>query len=145
MTDHPYTDADLRDEAARQHAILTDDPDFMGVGEQMQDAIVASTGNGTCARQTWNELLVAPTPNDEYDAYNEAQRKIHDLITGAADLSDWAVELGADGLEPDEAHLNLGADRPLARIHFAFAPDADEDTRIALVKGVGAAIAQLLL
>ena len=42
MTDRPYTDDDLRAEAARQHAALTEDPDFMGVGEQMQDQEIES-------------------------------------------------------------------------------------------------------
>ncbi|MDT0409912.1 MULTISPECIES: hypothetical protein [Streptomyces] len=138
----PFTDADLRTEAARQHANLVDDPDFMGVGEGMEDAYVDSTLNADGEGKTWADLL--PYEADRGEAYNAAQRKIHELIPGA-DLSQWAVDLGADGLEPAEAHLNLGADRPLARIHFAFAPDADEDTRIALVKGVGAAISQFLL
>ncbi|NJA56705.1 hypothetical protein [Streptomyces sp. NEAU-H3] len=131
MTELPYTEADLRDEAARQHAALTD-PDFMGVGEQMQGQEVTPMGG-----VAWDDF------SDE--TFDAAQRSIHDLITGAADLSEWAVELGADGLEPDEAHLDTHPTRPLARIHFAFDPDTDEDTRIALIKGVGAAIAQFLL
>ncbi|MDX2628616.1 hypothetical protein QBA57_28750 [Streptomyces scabiei] len=42
MTDLPYTDDDLRAEAARQHVALTEDPDFMGVGEQMQGSEIES-------------------------------------------------------------------------------------------------------
>ncbi|MFJ3021446.1 hypothetical protein ACIPH4_10910 [Streptomyces tendae] len=141
MTEHPYTDTDLRAEAARQHAGLTEDPDFMGVGEMMQDAIVESTDDGTCARQTWHELLVAPTPNDEYEALGEAQRKIHGLIQGAADVSEWAVNLGADNLQPSTEHeITLNAGRPIARIHFAFEPSMPEDMRTDLVEGIGDAI-----
>lgn len=77
MTDLPYTDTDLRAEAARQHAGLTEDPDYVGIGEQMDDEI-------------WRGLS-----EDDYDA---AQRSIHDLINGAADVSEWAVNLGAAGL-----------------------------------------------
>ncbi|MFJ6073663.1 hypothetical protein ACIQFU_22950 [Streptomyces sp. NPDC093065] len=102
MTDHPYTDNDLRAEAARQHATLTDDPDLMGVGEQMEYAWVPSvetTEDGSA--RTWKQLLVVEdeTGDDEdYTAFGEAQRKIHDLIQGAADVSEWAVSLGAAGL-----------------------------------------------
>lgn len=82
MTDRPYTDADLYAEAARQHAVLTEDPDFMGVGEQMDgDA-------------TWGRL--------SEDDFELAQNRIADLIGDAADVSKWAVQLGAAGLTPHE-------------------------------------------
>ena len=101
-TDQPYTDEDLRAEAARQHAELAEDPDFMGIGERMQDAYVGSTLTDD-EGQTWENLL--PSERDGGEAYNTAQRKIHDLIKGAADVSDWAVELGAEGLVPTRHHL----------------------------------------
>lgn len=44
MTQQPYTDADLRAEAARQLGALTEDPEFMGVGEQMNGADISSRG-----------------------------------------------------------------------------------------------------
>ncbi|MVO84154.1 hypothetical protein GPA10_05055 [Streptomyces sp. p1417] len=136
MSDRPYTDADLRAEAARQHATLTDDPDFMGVGEQMEDAWVPSvetTEDGSA--RTWKDLLVTPdeTGDDEdYTAFDEARRKILAPIEGAADVSEWAVNLGADGLEPAGHTIQLGAkgpavedtDQPFVRLHFAFHPDA---------------------
>ena len=137
MTDPAYTDADLRTEAARQHAVLTEDPDFMGVGEQMEDAVVESTEDGTDL--TWAQLLVPDGVT--YEAFDEPQRKIHDLISHAADVSEWAVNLGADGLEPDGHVLTVGASgRPIARIHFAFEPDMPDDMRTALVEGIGQAI-----
>lgn len=77
MSDRPYTDDDLRAEAAHQHYNATTDPDFVGVGEQMDD-------------ETWRSLS-----EDDFDA---AQRSIHDLINGAADTSEWAVNLGSFGL-----------------------------------------------
>ncbi|MGW1300390.1 hypothetical protein ACWD5R_11340 [Streptomyces sp. NPDC002514] len=128
MTDRPYTDDDLRAEAARQHAALTEDPDFMGVGEQMDD-------------QTWRSL--------SEDAYDAAQRSIHDLINGAADVSEWAVNLGADGLEPTGHTLQLGVDpgdgdRPRIRLHFAFAPEMDDDARDRFVMELSKAIARNL-
>ncbi|MFE5871605.1 hypothetical protein ACFQ6V_23570 [Streptomyces roseifaciens] len=134
MPDQPYTDDDLRAEAACQHAQLTTDPDFMGVGEAMDNDIVASTE--PTSGLTWSELLPDP---DDYDA---AQRKIHDLIDRAANLSEWAVDLAADGLVPAEHELGFNAgDRPVVRIHFAFAPDLPDDIRDGLVVGIGEVVA----
>ncbi|MET7321481.1 hypothetical protein [Streptomyces sp. NPDC005549] len=141
MTDHPYTDDDLRAEAARQHATLAEDPDYVGVGEQMDDRFVhyevvdAEHGDLMPPPGTprWNDLS-----EDEFD---EAQQKIHDLINGAADVSEWAVNLGADNLQPSTEHaITLNAGRPIARIHFAFEPDMPEEMRTALVEGIGDAI-----
>ncbi|MGY1579190.1 hypothetical protein [Streptomyces sp. MN13] len=147
-TDHPYTDDDLRAEAARQHATLTEDPDYMGVGERMEDAWVPSvetTEDGSA--RTWKQLLVTEDGDDEdYTAYGEAQEKIHALINGAADVSEWAIDLGADGLEPSADHAITinGNNRPIARIHFAFESDMPEEMRTALVEGLGEAIADAL-
>lgn len=140
--DRPYTDEDLRAEAARQHVALTEDPDFMGIGEQMQDTEIESLippEEADGAEGThWDELL------DE-DQFNEAQRQIHDLINGAADVSEWAINLGADGLEPSGEHLitvsaDNGVERPIARIHFAFEPGMPEEMRTAFVQGIGQSI-----
>ncbi|MEV0443490.1 hypothetical protein AB0I84_13120 [Streptomyces spectabilis] len=123
MPDRPYTDADLRAEAARQHALLAEDSDYMGVGEQMDEAL-------------WTGLAE--------EQFDEAQRKIHDLITGAADVSEWAVNLGADGLEPlpEQFTAHIAANGPWFRLHFAVRPDIPDDMRRALVEGVGSEIAK---
>jgi hypothetical protein len=139
MSDRPYTDDDLRTEAARQHAALTEDPDFMGVGEQMQateiESLLPPAEADGAEGPHWDELL------DE-DQFDEAQRKIHDLINGAADVSDWAINLGADDLEPSADHVvTVEAEgRPIARIHFAFEPGMPDEMRDALVQGIGQAI-----
>ncbi|MCQ6250871.1 hypothetical protein [Streptomyces malaysiensis] len=136
MSDRPYTDADLRAEATRQHAFLTEDPDFVGVGEGMEDGPVHSTSTDTAPARTWEELL--DPERDGTDAFNAAQRKIHDLINGAANVSAWAVDLGADGLKPEEHQITLKAgDKPIVRIHFAFAPELSDEARDAFVTGVG--------
>ncbi|MFB6787649.1 hypothetical protein ACFCWT_13335 [Streptomyces olivaceus] len=136
MTDHPYTDHDLRAEAARQHATLTDDPDFMGVGEQMDGRYVHYEVDEARA------CLMPPPGTPRWDEVSEddldaAQSRIHALINGAADVSEWAVNLGADGLEPDEHTLQLGAkgpdpedpEQPFVRLHFAFSPQATDEER----------------
>jgi hypothetical protein len=142
VTDRPYTEDDLRTEAARQLATLAEDPDFMGVGEQMDSTFIESTivdpdpqtGTERVTGTTWDFL-------DE-EHFNAAQREIHDLINGAADTADWAVNLGADGLEPDEHQLEMKAgDQVIARIHFAFEPDMPDEMRESLVAGLGNAIA----
>lgn len=137
MTDRPYTDADLRMEAARQLAALAEDPDTVGVSEQMADSIVDSTDDGAASGTTWNQLLVAPAPDDEYEAFDTAREKVHSLITGAADLSEWAVDLGADGLQPTAEALSLDVG---IRVHFAFTPDMPDDVRRAWINGIGHAI-----
>lgn len=131
MTDRPYTDDDLRAEAARQHATLAEDPDYMGVGEQMDDRFVryevVDPEHGDLmpppGTPRWNEL-----GEHEFDV---AQNQIHDLINGAADVSEWAVNLGADGLEPDEHVVTAGENR--VRVHFAFAADMSDDDRADIV------------
>lgn len=128
----PYTDADLRAEAARQHETLAEDPDFMGVGEMMEDAEITSqmpeededgTTDPDAKGWTWSELL----DEDQFDA---AQRQIHDLINGAADTSAWAVNLGADGLEPDEHELTWPTGgQPAVRLHLAYHPELPPGAR----------------
>ena len=123
MTDRPYTDADLRAEAAHQHSILTTEVDFMGIGEAMDGSEIDSTGT------TWDQL-----GDGEFDT---AQRAIDDLLGKAADVSEWAINLGADGLEPDGHTFQLGAqgpsdddpDMPFVRLHFAFNPAATDEER----------------
>jgi hypothetical protein len=122
VTDLPYTDDDLRIEAARQHVALTEAPDFMGVGKQMDD-------------EEWRSLSA--------DDFTDAQRRIHGLISSAADVSEWAVNLGADGLEPLPEQLTAHTDYgPWFRLHFAVRPDMPDDMRRALVEGVGVEIAK---
>ncbi|MFJ3663123.1 hypothetical protein ACIPPM_21960 [Streptomyces sp. NPDC090119] len=129
MTERPYTDDDLRAEAARQHATLTEDPDFMGVSEQMEGRDVTPDGG-----VAWDDF------SDETHA--TAQHSIHDLINGAADVSRWAVDLGADGLEPSPDVINLDGDNgPVIRVLFAFEPGMPEGMRRAFQIGVAQVIA----
>lgn len=141
MTDLPYTDADIRHEAARQHATLIEDPDFMGVGERMQTSIVPSTEDAGTPR-TWDSELRQNA--DDYEQYNDVQRKIHSLIAGAADLSAWAVDLGAEGLEPDDQTLTVeGDNKPLVRIHCAFHPDLSHRARAGFLLSLAKAMANV--
>lgn len=137
----PYTDDDLRAEATRQHAGLTEDPDFMGVGEQMDGTPIPSTvvdlepetGEPLEMSRAWSHL-------GDHD-FDEAQRKIHALINGAADTSEWAVNLGADSLQPDAHQLTWSAgEQPIVRVHFAFHERMHPEARDYLVTAVGEAL-----
>jgi len=115
MTDLPYTDADLRHEAARHFG-----DDMNGL-----EILVAMTDH-------------APWQGLDTDDFNTAHSQITQLIEGAADVSEWAVNLGADGLQPDGHHADFGhhpdGPVPLMRVHFAFHPEADDTDRHALAQ-----------
>lgn len=119
MSDLPYTDEDLRVEAARQLKYVLDSIDTDGLLE----ASTHQLNDGS----TWESMEEA-----EWDA---ALRSVDSLVDGAADTSEWAISLGADGLEPDGHTIQLGAIHgtdgdPAVRLHFAFHPDmgaADRD------------------
>lgn len=136
VTDRPYTDADLRAEAARQHRNLAEDPDFGGVGEQMTGTAIPSRASERCG---WHDLDDLPG-----DAFGDAQRAIHDLIAQAADTSAWAVGLGADRLEPWEAGVDVTAfGDPVARVHVAFEPGLPAKARAAFVERLRLLLAEL--
>jgi hypothetical protein len=142
LTDRPYTDDDLRAEAARQLANLPDHLNADRVGQEMCGAEIESMlppaeADGAEGAH-WEDVL-----GD--DAFAEAERSIHGLIKGAADVSGWAVDIGADGLEPEEHSMTVkSAGRPIARAYFAFAPDVSESMREAFVTGIGEVAAHQL-
>ncbi|MFD4257754.1 hypothetical protein ACFWR9_08980 [Streptomyces sp. NPDC058534] len=132
MTHHPYTDDDLRAEAARQLSAHGPSTSPEQAYAAMLDAHVESRRDTDGL--TWREALDVP----ELDA---PSRSIHALIRGAADTSKWAVNLAADNLQPSTEHtITLNAGRPIARIHFAFEPGMHEEMRTLLVEGIGDAI-----
>lgn len=144
MSTRPYTTADLRAEAAGQHATATADPDFMGIGEQMLGALIPSTVTDPDAPatsrdggRTWDMLA-----RDDFEA---AQRAVDALLHGAADVSDWAIALGADGLEPSPDTVEMKGDgQPIVRVHFAFAEDMPDDARAAFIVRLSSALTQAL-
>lgn len=133
MTERPYTDDDLRAEAARLHAEFAREDDEGLVGEHMEDHRVPSVeADEDGSARTWSELL---EPEGEgTPEYVAAQRAVCALIKGAANVSEWAINLGADGLEPTGHTVQLGVDpgdgdRPRVRLHFAFHPDMPDQDR----------------
>ncbi|WP_428956163.1 hypothetical protein [Streptomyces sp. cg35] len=120
MTDRPYTDDDLRAEAAREIKYALDNVDTDGLLEASTYRLTDGTA--------WEEL-------DE-DQWHTALRAVDALVEDAADVSEWAVNLGADDLEPSSHHVDIAEDRPLVRIHFAFHPDMPDDIRQRVIAAV---------
>lgn len=123
MTDRPYTDDDLRDAAALMHYALTTEPN------------PADADTVLSAHPAWANVEVGS------DEEGQLRESVVELVSGAADVSEWAINLGTDGLQPStEYEITLNTDRPVARIHFAFAPTMPKGMRAALVQGLGDAI-----
>ncbi|WP_069883586.1 hypothetical protein [Streptomyces luteocolor] len=136
MTDRPYTDADLRHEAAICLLALSTTPGAADIRRWLTGAYVESRRNDDRSGPTWDDLLT----EDELD---EVSSKVHALVENAARLAEWAVHLGADGLEPLPEQLSAQTDNgPWFRLHFAVRPDMSDDMRRALVEGVGREIAK---
>ncbi len=130
-----YTDADLRAEAARQLYAHRPGQNATITYAAMLDARIESTHTPDYDGLTWSEAL----DGTDLDA---AADKVHALAVNAADTSEWAVELGADGLAPSTEHeitVN-GEAKPIIRMLFAFEPDMPEDMRTSFVEGIGDSI-----
>lgn len=100
------------------------------------------TAHATWLRRTHGDSLESLTINEtaedhgintdgwhgeQWDAYGDAVQKI---LNAAPDLTDWAINLGADGLEPSDEHVEITEGTHIGvRIHFAFDPDLPQEIR----------------
>lgn len=136
MTPPLYTDQDIRSEAAHCLLALISLPTVDDILRWLPGAYVDSYREDDGSGQTWGDVL-------DNEGLAAVARQIHELVTAVMPLPFWAVNLHADGLEPSDEHvITLGADdKPIARIHFAFEPDMDEDTRRAVISRVGEVLA----
>lgn len=115
MPERPYTDDDLRAVAASLHVRAVCDADI-----PLRSAV----------EHKWGDQL-------DGEAFDEACEQVVQTLERAADLSAWAVNLGADGLEPAVQTLTVDGDgKPLVRVHLAFAPHLDVQARNAFVTGL---------
>lgn len=139
MTPPLYTEQDIRSEAAHCLLALSSLPTVPDILRWLPGAYVDSYREDDGSGHTWGDVL-------DNDGLAAVARQIHDLIAATMPLPFWAVNLHADGLQPSDEHvITLNGDsKPIARIHFAFAPDINDDTRTALVQGIGQAIDALL-
>jgi len=143
MTVDRYADEDLRAEAAICLRGLSTTPDEADIRRWLPGAYIESHRKDDGRGRTWGALL------DE-NGLNDVSGEIHGLIEGAADVARWAVDLGADGLEPSGHTLQLGVDlgdgdqQPRVRLHFAFHPDMDDEARARFTMRLGKAVLQAL-
>ncbi|WP_327671876.1 MULTISPECIES: hypothetical protein [unclassified Streptomyces] len=140
MTERPYTDDDLRDQAAGLIQCISSPPTLDDVKQWLTDAWIPSIRTEDSGPEaTWGGILDAGEVRTAADHINS-------LIEGAADTSTWGVHLGADNLVPSTEHqLTLdGDDKPFARILFAFEPDMSDEMKNSLVTSLAQAIAEAL-
>lgn len=137
MADLPYTTEDLRTEAGLALSALVHLPTVEEIATSLRQSYVPHLhADGDHA--TWGDLL------DE-NGLTEAARQISEQMIPAAPVGEWAVNLGADGLQPTGDCFSMQGDgQPILRVHFAFTPDMPEDARQAFINGVGQLIANHL-
>lgn len=157
MSETPeYTDDDLKDAAATAYAALIADAERVRVGELIADDPVTSLapqhdpadvdgapndGDGV----TWSGLL--EPEGDHTQAFGEATERVHGLVTGAADLAPWAIQLGADGLTPSYASVDIAFDgTPGIRVLFALNSEViPEEHHNKVVARLAAGLAEIAL
>lgn len=123
----PYTDADLRAEAASCLNALAILPTVQDIQRSLPGTYVDShrTDDGGA---TWDDLLDAA-------GVGTAVGEIHALIDGAADVSAWAITLGAAGLQPVAdigVRLTTGG-HPIA-VQIAIDPELTDAARDELIR-----------
>jgi hypothetical protein len=78
---------------------------------------------------------------DDGKAYSTATDAVHDLISGAVNLSTWAVEMGVDGLKPSETAFTVSSgEQPIGRIHLAFGPGMSQEMWSGLIASISHAV-----
>jgi hypothetical protein len=129
MTETPYTDDDLRNEAALCLFALSTSPTVADILRWLPGAYVDSHREEDRSGRTWGDLL-------DNTGLAEVARRIHGLIgeagnaVGAANSARWLVGLGADGLEADPRTVEITEGTHIGvRIHFAFDPDLPAEIR----------------
>ncbi|RXS78877.1 hypothetical protein EST92_19790 [Streptomyces sp. TM32] len=101
MTDSPYTDEDLRATAASIVASAISGITPSEIADRMDRSYVQSTGNSGGNGRTWDQLL--NRGDLDTTEFLGARQQIDDLIRDAADVSEWAIQLGAANLTPHPA------------------------------------------
>lgn len=82
----PITDTDVHQAAAALHHAMTADP----YPEQADEFLARSS--------VWHEA------SQDKQRRGELRARVRDLVVDAADVSEWAIELGATGLQPYHSH-----------------------------------------
>jgi hypothetical protein len=125
----PYTDDDLRTEAARQYAEVLRAPDLLEVGDEMQGQPVPSQSGSV----RWGEL--------SDDDFHDARKQVHELLDDAVDASAWSVNLGARHLKTTtELAWGRGGDAWDLAVQIAHRPGLSTELRAALTGAIRDAV-----
>jgi hypothetical protein len=135
MSQQPYTNADLRAEAASCLSALGTLPTAADIRRSLPDAYIDSHRTPDSGREaTWAAVVGE-------DGLGVPVDEIHALIEGAADVSKWAIQLGAAGLTPHPAMgwycTTSGWD---AAVQIATHPDLRPDLAAEIQTAVRAAV-----
>ncbi|MFD5566595.1 hypothetical protein [Streptomyces cadmiisoli] len=138
MFNLPYTNDDLRREAARQYAEIVSKPDLLEVGDEMRTRPIASTAGGKPEKATtWTQL--------SGDEFHDARNEVQELLDDAADVSRWAVDLGACGLRfTSELAWGRGGDAWDLAVQIAHRPGLSNELREAITAAVRGAVNRVL-
>lgn len=132
----PYTDDDLRTEAARQYAEVLRAPDRLEVGDEMAGQPILSRVDDA-GTMRWGQL----SDDDFHDAGNE----VHQLLDSAVDMSAWSVNLGARYLKTTtELAWGRGGDAWDLALQIAHRPGLSTELRDALTGAVRDAMNHVL-
>lgn len=113
-----YTEEDVRAEAARQYKEILSDSGYTSVGERMD------------GESRWRGL--------DDDDWDKAANAVEDLLDKVADLSRWAVDMGAEALVPamEEVTIRDNTGRAIMRVHFAFEPELTRESQTSVMGSV---------
>lgn len=150
MSETPeYTEDDLKDAAATAYAALITDVERVRIGELIADDEVTSLAPQHAPADvegvTWSGLLEGE--GDETPEFWQAAERVHDLVTGAADIAPWAIGLGVDKLTPSYASVDIAFDgAPGIRVLFALNSEIiPEEHHNRVVARLAAALAEVAL
>lgn len=104
MSKLPYTDDDVLRAAIRAHRELTNRMD------------TATADHGLSMQPDWPWVDVG---SDEHDAL---RKRVADLVLEAPSMAQWAIELGAAGLDQTEAHAWTGTEGLDVAVQIAVNP-----------------------
>jgi hypothetical protein len=129
MTDSPYTDDDLRAEAASQLRAAVDPENFEVTIEGHK---IPSRGDFQ-----WDQL--------DDDDFHDASREISEHVEYAVDVARWSVDLGACGLGyTSELAWGRGGDAWDLAIQIAHRPGLKDDLRGAITNAIRNAVSEAL-
>lgn len=136
MTAFPYTDADLRHEAARQFAEILRSPDLAEVGDEMRNTPIPSASSNDETGLTWGHL--------PYDDFHDARNQVQELLDDAPNLSRWVIDLSASVLTRTTELVWGHPNNWSLAVQLAHRRGLDDDLHDALTEAIRGAVRLVL-